>query len=36
MKRCMIVGYVMENIFSYGPNLKIEIVGNGGNFKNGN
>jgi len=25
----------MENIFSYGPNLKIEIGGNGSHFKNG-
>jgi len=25
----------MQNIFSYGPNLKIEIGGNGGHIKNG-
>ena len=25
----------MEYISSHGPNLKIEIVGNGGHFKNG-
>jgi len=29
MKFCLVVVYVMENIFSYGPNLKIEIGGNG-------
>ena len=35
MNICIIVVYVMENIFSYGPNLKIEIGGNGSHFKNG-
>jgi len=34
MKCCLIVIYVMENIFSYRPNLKIEIGGNGSHFKN--
>ena len=35
MKLCLVVVYVMENINSYGPNLKIEIGGNGSHFKNG-
>ena len=35
MKCCIIVVFVMENIFSYRPNLKIEIGGNGGHIKNG-
>ena len=35
MKCCIIVVFVMENIFSDRPNLKIEIGGNGGHFKNG-
>jgi len=29
MTFCLVVVYVMENIFSYGPNLKNEIGGNG-------
>ena len=33
MKFGIIVVYVMQNIFSYGPNLKIEIGGYGGHFK---
>jgi len=28
------VVYIMENIFSYGPNLTFEIGGNGSHFKN--
>ena len=35
MKFGKIVVYVMQNIFSYGPNLNIEIGGYGGHFKNG-
>ena len=31
----IIVVYVMNNILSYGPNLEIEIGGNGGHFKKG-
>ena len=33
MKFCLIVVYVMKNIFSYVPNLKIETGGNSGHFK---
>jgi len=35
MKVCLVVVYVMENMFSYGPNRKIEIGGNCSHFKNG-
>ena len=34
MTFCLIVVYVIENIFSYVPNLKIETGGNSGHFKN--
>jgi len=34
MKFCLVVVYVMENSFSYGPNLLIEIGVNGSHFKN--
>jgi len=34
MKFCLVVVYIMENIFSYRPNLKFEIGGNGNHFKN--
>ena len=33
MTVCLVVVYVMENIFSYRPNLKTEIGGNGSHFK---
>ena len=35
MKFCLVLVYVMENIFSYGLNLKIEIGRNGCHLKNG-
>ena len=35
MNFCLVVVYVIENNFSYGPNLKIEIGGNCSHFKNG-
>jgi len=33
MKFCILVVHVMENIISYGPNLKIEIGGNDSHSK---
>jgi len=35
MKFYLVVVYVMEIVFSYGPKLNIPICGNGSHFKNG-
>ena len=35
MQFCIVIVYAVENILSYGHNLKIEIGGNGGHLKHG-